>query len=130
MIDADCFSDCGHQQGIDRPLIVKFYFGFGWVNVDVNVRRVEVEVKYIKRVTALIDGTFVGRQHRVVQIIMFYISVVDKKELLAPRFSGKFGFPNITFYGHKRGFFLAINDILTVVFPEPIHDTAANFTRI
>ena len=43
-------SDGGSEEGIDGPLVVESDLGFGRVDVDVDARRVDVEVEEIARV--------------------------------------------------------------------------------
>ena len=129
VIDPDCLPDGGHHDSINRPFVVEFYLCFGRVNIDVDVRGVDLDKQHIKRVVRIGDGSFVGPDHGVVQVIVFDVPVVDEKVLFVPRLPGRFGLANIAVHRYVGCFFVAGGELFAVAFAKHIHDAAAQFTR-
>ena len=77
------------------------------MDIDVDVRGVNVDKQHIKRLVSVGQRAFVSTNYGVVQVIVFNESVVHEKVLLVASFFCRFGFANVAVNGYITRLFLA-----------------------
>ncbi|MNL25229.1 hypothetical protein D3C87_1467030 [compost metagenome] len=85
------------QDGINRFFIQVFDLRFRGVHIHVYIGRINVYKQHVQRKMIIGQQLFISLVHRVVQVSIFYETVVYKKELLAPGFLCIFRLPDIAF---------------------------------
>src|SRR5690606_34324081 len=95
MVYANGFPHSCHNNCVNRPFVVEFYFRFRRMDVDVDMSWVNFNEQRIEGMTALWERTVKCRNNGMVQIATFDIAIVNKEELLPSRLFCKFRFTNV-----------------------------------
>ena len=121
--------DGSPKERIDGPLVVKSDLGLGRVDVDVDARRVDVEVKEIARVVPFGDQALEGGENGTGQIGTLDKTTVDEQELLASLGTGILGLVNETADLDNVGVFLDRDQLVVSVGLEDGYDPSAQSRR-
>ena len=122
-------SDGGSEEGIDGPLVVESDLGFGRVDVDVDARRVDVEVEEIARVVPFGDQPLESGEDSTGQIGTLDETAVDEQELLASLGTGVLGFVDKTADPDDVGVFLDRDQLVVGIGLEDGNDPSAQSRR-
>ena len=118
-------SDGSSEEGIDGPLVVESDLGFGRVDVDVDARRVDVEVEEIARVVPFGDQPLESGEDSAGQIGTLDETAVDEQELLASLGTGILGFVDETADLDDVGVFLDRDQLVVGIGLEDGNDPSA-----
>ena len=95
--------DSGGENLPDRHLVLKFDFGLGGMDVHIDSLRVNGEAQEIVGLLTLGDKLLVGRHHRLMEIGVTHIALVDKHELQGVALAGVLGLADIALHLDNRG---------------------------
>ena len=88
------------HKSIYNLFVFKFYFLLGGVNINIQLRRIQINEQAIHRKTILCNHFIKSIHHRMVQVGTFNKPVVHKKVLIATGLFSCFGFAHKTINVH------------------------------
>src|SRR5690606_5500772 len=119
---------CRKYHTVNGFFIIKLYFRFGRVYIYIDVRRINIQEKHVKRMLVGQDQTLVGIAYSMMQVIAFDVPVVDIEKLVSPGFLGTLRLADVTLDLHMGRSFLAGYQLPLIILSEQVNYSMAKFT--